>query len=101
MDASTKAPSAVKMRQLGPLLHRPKQLTLTTGTVGGVKNVNVAIVASLPFSRHHRFAQTKIWAPPPVFGTTIERTPTATNSSANTHIDDTRNMFMYEELVQR
>jgi hypothetical protein len=49
---STKAPSAVKMRVFGPLLHLPKQFTLTTGTEAGVRKVKVAIVASDPFSRH-------------------------------------------------
>ena len=32
------------MRQLGPLLHLPKQLTPTTGIIGGVKNENVALI---------------------------------------------------------
>ena len=51
---STNAPSAVRIRVFGPLLHLPKQFTLTTGTDGGVRNVNVAKVASEPFSRHLR-----------------------------------------------
>lgn len=49
---SMKAPSAVKILVFGPLLHLPKQFTLTTGTEDGVRKVKVAIVASEPFSRH-------------------------------------------------
>jgi|Transcript_20312 hypothetical protein len=66
-----KAPSAVKIRVFGPLLHLPKQLTLTTGTEAGVRKVKVAIVASDPFSRHHLFVQTNIW-PQFAVGTTID-----------------------------
>ena len=51
---STKAPSVVSILIFGPLLHLPRQFTLTTGTDGGVRNVNVAKVASDPFSRHLR-----------------------------------------------
>ena len=54
-QTSTKAPSSVRIRAFGPLLHLPKQLTLTTGTDGGVKKVKVANVASDPFSRHLRY----------------------------------------------
>lgn len=52
LRTSTNAPSGVRIRMFGPLLHLPRQLTLTTGTDGGVRNVKVAKVASEPFSRH-------------------------------------------------
>lgn len=52
-EASTKAPLGVNTRQLGPRLHLPRQFTPTTGMFDGVKNENVAIVASDPFSLHH------------------------------------------------
>lgn len=51
-NTSTNKPSGVNILQLGPLLHFPKQFTLTTGIEDGVRNLKVAIVASDPFSLH-------------------------------------------------
>ena len=48
---------------LGPLLHLPRQLTGTTGTLSlSVRKEKVAIVASEPFSRHHLFVHTNTCA---------------------------------------